>query len=165
MSIQDRYLQAVIKSLSPYNKHKFRDGYGYKIACPFCRDAQKNESKSKEKCAAIYPVVGSFSYFFSCNRGLNGGKGNQECSQTMRFSTLLKKWTHPSTANTPGRKEVAKAVHCLGIHQVQEVPVLIHQSVSLACAPGTTLSSSVGIPFVVFGLVRMPSTELIPGTG
>ena len=54
-----------------------------------------------------------------------------------------------------------KAVHCLGIHQVQEVPVLIHQSVSLACAPGTTLSSSVGIPFVVFGLVRMPSTELI----
>ena len=54
-----------------------------------------------------------------------------------------------------------KAVHCLGIHQVQEVPVLIHQSVSLACAPGTTLSSSVGIPFVVFGLVRIPTTELI----
>ena len=54
-----------------------------------------------------------------------------------------------------------KAVHCLGIYQVLEVPVLVYQPVSLACAPGTTLSSSVGITFVVFGLVLMPSTELI----
>ena len=108
MTIQQRYLEKMIPSLTPYQKHKFRDGYGYKIACPFCRDAQKNDSKSKEKCASIYPVEGSFSFFFSCNRGLNGGKGNQECSQTMRFSTLLKKWNPPLYRRYTREKEVEK---------------------------------------------------------
>ena len=132
MSIQDRYLQAVIRSLSPYNKHKFRDGYGYKIACPFCRDAQKNESKSKEKCAAIYPVVGSFSYFFSCNRGLNGGKGNQECSQTMRFSTLLKKWNPPLYRKYTREKEVAKQFRSQGLKRSIRFP---SSSTILCCFP------------------------------
>ena len=114
MTIQDKYLNAIIKSLSPYARPKFRDGYEYKIACPFCRDAQKNESKSKEKCAAIYPVVGSFSYFFSCNRGLNGGKGNQQCSHTMRFSTLLKLWNPPLYRKYTREKEVAKQFRSQG---------------------------------------------------
>ena len=71
MSLQDQYLQAVIRSLSPYQKHQFRGGTGYKVACPFCRDAQKNDSKSNEKCSVVYPVPQFFSYFFSFNRGLN----------------------------------------------------------------------------------------------
>lgn len=108
MSIQEKYINAIIQSLSPYKEHNFRDGSGYKVACPFCRDAQKNDSKRREKCAAIYPVVGSFSYFFSCNRGLNGGKGNQQCSHTMRFSTLLKKWNPPLYRKYVREKEMAK---------------------------------------------------------
>ena len=108
MSSQDHYLQAFIRSLSPYQKHQFRDGTGYKFACPFCRDAQKNDSKSNEKCAVIYPVPQSFSYFFSCNRGLNGGKGNQRCSYTMKFSTFLKQWNPPLCRKYIREKEVAK---------------------------------------------------------
>ena len=108
MTLKEKYIEVVIHSSSPFQKHKFRDGNGYKVACPFYRDVQKNESKSREKCSAIYPVVGSFSYFFSCNRGLNGGKGNQECSQTMRFSTLLKKWNLPLYRKYTREKEVAK---------------------------------------------------------
>ena len=108
MSIQEKYLKAIISSLSPFQKHSFRDGDGCKVACPFCRNAQKNESKSREKCAAIYPVEGSFSYFFSCNRGLNGGAGNQDCSYTMRFSTLLKKWNPPLYRKYVREKEMAK---------------------------------------------------------
>ena len=108
MTIQEKYINAIIESLSPYQKHAFRDGEGYKFACPFCRNAQKNESKSREKCAAIYPVEGTFSYFFSCNRGLNGGKGNQECSSTMRFSTFLKKWNPPLFRKYVRQKEMAK---------------------------------------------------------
>lgn len=108
MTLQEKYIKAVMPSLSPFQDHKFRDGNGYKLACPFCRDAQKNDSKRREKCAAIYPVVGSFSYFFSCNRGLNGGKGNQQCSHTMRFSTLLKKWNPPLYRKYVREKEMAK---------------------------------------------------------
>ena len=108
MTIQEKYINAIVDSLSPYQKHSFRDGDGYKVACPLCRNAQKNESKSREKCAAIYPVEGTFSYFFSCNRGLNGGKGNQECSSTMRFSTLLKKWNPPLFRKYVREKEMAK---------------------------------------------------------
>ena len=108
MTIQEKYLNAIMNSLSPYQKHSFRDGSGYKVACPFCRNAQKNESKSREKCASIYPVEGSFSYFFSCNRGLNGGAGNQDCSHTMRFSTLLKKWNPPLYRKYAREKEMAK---------------------------------------------------------
>ena len=108
MTIQENYLNAIINSLSPYRKHNFRDGTGYKVACPFCRNAQKNESKSLERCASVYPVEGSFSYFFSCNRGLNGGAGNQDCSHTMRFSTLLKKWNPPLYRKYVREKELAK---------------------------------------------------------
>ena len=108
MTLQEKYIKAVMPSLSPCQEHKFRGGNGYKFACPFCRDAQKNDSKRREKCSAIYPVVGSFSYFFSCNRGLNGGRGNQQCSHTMRFSTLLKKWNPPLYRKYVREKEMAK---------------------------------------------------------
>ena len=102
------HIDSIIESLSPYQKHGFRDGDGFKVACPFCRDAQKNDSKRREKCSSICPVVGSFSYFFSCNRGLNGGKGNQQCSHAMRFSTLLKLWNPPLYCKYTREKEVAK---------------------------------------------------------
>ena len=108
MTLQEKYIEALIHSLSPFQKRKFRDGNGYKVACPFCRDAQKNDSKRREKCASIDPVEGTFSYFFSCNRGLNGGKGNQECSSTMRFSTFLKKWNSPLFRKYVREKEMAK---------------------------------------------------------
>ena len=114
MTVQEKYLEAIIRSMSPYERHNFRDGSGYKVACPFCRDAQKTPSKSREKCAAIYPVVGSFSLFFTCNRGINGGAGNQHCSQTMRFSTLLKKWNPPLYRKYTREKEVAKQFRTQG---------------------------------------------------
>ena len=71
---------------------------------PFCSDAQKRESKSNKKCASLYPVEGTFTYFFSCNRGLNGGvQGVQSCNHTMRSLRLnairqLAKNVHPATS-------------------------------------------------------------------
>ena len=66
MTIQEKCINAIVELLSPYQRHNFRDGDGYRFAYQFCKNAQKNESKSREKCAAIYPAEGSFSYFFSC---------------------------------------------------------------------------------------------------
>ena len=89
MSITEKYIEVIKPSLSSCQKKKFRDGMGWTLACPFCRDAQKRESKSNEKCASLYPVEGTFTYFFSCNRGLNGGvQGVQSCNHTMRSLRL-----------------------------------------------------------------------------
>ena len=51
MTIAEKYIEIINPSLSPYQKKKFKDGWGWTLACPFCRDAQKHESKSNEKCA------------------------------------------------------------------------------------------------------------------
>ena len=109
MTITEKYIEIIQPSLSPCQKKKFRDGWGWTLACPFCRDAQKRESKSNEKCASLYPVEGTYTYFFSCNRGLNGGvQGVQSCNHTMKFSTFLKKH-HPTVYKQFVReKELAK---------------------------------------------------------
>ena len=109
MTITEKYIEIIKPSLSPCQKKKFRDGMGWTLACPFCKDAQKRESKSNEKCASLYPIEGTFMYFFSCNRGLNGGvQGVQSCNHTMRFSTFLKQH-HPTVYKSFVRKkELAK---------------------------------------------------------
>ena len=108
MTITEKHIEIIKPSLSPCQKKKFRDGMGWTLACPFCRDAQKRESKSNEKCASLYPVEGTFTYFFSCNRGLNGGvQGVQSCNHTMRFSTFLKKWNPPQYRKYVREKELA----------------------------------------------------------
>ena len=109
MTITEKYIDRIRSSLTPCQKMKFKDGWGYKLACPFCRDAQKRESKSKELCASLYPVEGAFTYFFSCNRGLHGGvQGVQSCNHTMRFSTFLKMWNPPQYRKYVREKEMAK---------------------------------------------------------
>ena len=109
MTITKKYIQAMQLSLLQCQKKQFRDGMGWTLACPFCRDAQKRESKSNEKCASLYPVEGTFTYFFSCNRGLNGGvQGVQSCNHTMKFSTFLKQH-HPTVYKSFVReKELAE---------------------------------------------------------
>ena len=109
MTIAEKYIEIIKPSLSPCQKKKFKDGWGWSLACPFCRDAQKRQSKCDEKCASLYPVEGSFTYFFSCNRGLNGGvQGLMPCDRTMRFSTFLKQH-HPTVYKSFVReKELAK---------------------------------------------------------
>ena len=109
MTITEKYIDKLIFALTPNEKKQFKDGMGYVLACPFCRDEQKRESKSREKCASIYPVEGAYTYFFSCNRGLNGGvQGVQSCNYTMRFSTFLKQH-HPTVYKSFVReKELAK---------------------------------------------------------
>ena len=109
MNITEKYIQAMQLSLLQCQKKQFRDGMGWTLACPFCRDAQKRVSKSNEKCASLYPVEGTYTYFFSCNRGLNGGaQGVQSCNHTMRFSTFLNQH-HPSVYKSFVReKELAK---------------------------------------------------------
>ena len=95
MIVTEKYIEIIKPSLSPCQKKKFKDGMGWSLACPFCRDAQKRQSKCDEKCATLYPIEGTFTYFFSCNRGLNGGvQGVQSCNHTMKFSTFLKQH-HP----------------------------------------------------------------------
>ena len=109
MTITEKYIEIIKPSLSPCQKKKFKDGWGYKLACPFCGDVQKRESKSKELCASLYPVEGTYTYFFSCNRGLNGGaQGVQSCNHTMRFSTFLKQWNLPQYRKFVREKELAK---------------------------------------------------------
>ena len=109
MTIAEKYIETIKPSLSPCQKKKFKDGMGLNLACPFCRDAQKRESKSNEKCASLCPVEGTFTYFFSCNRGLNGGlQGVQPCNHTMWFSTFLKKLNPPQYRNYVRVKELAK---------------------------------------------------------
>ena len=109
MTITEKFVEIIKPSLSPCQKKKFKDGIGWTLACPFCRDAQKRQSKSNEKCASLYPVEGTFTYFFSCNRGLNGGvQGVQSCNHTMRFSTFLKQWNPPQYRKYVREKEMAK---------------------------------------------------------
>ena len=109
MNITEKYIEIIKPSLSSCQKRKFRDGWGWTLACPFCKDAQKRESKSNEKCASLYPVEGSFTYFFSCNRGLNGGsQGLMPCDRNMRFSTFLKQWNPPQYRKFVREKELAK---------------------------------------------------------
>ena len=109
MSITEKYIEIIKPSLSSCQKKKFRDGWGWTLACPFCKDAQKRESKSNEKCASLYPVEGAFTYFFSCNRGLNGeSQGLMPCDRNMRFSTFLKQWNPPQYRKFVREKELAK---------------------------------------------------------
>ena len=109
MTITEKHVGMIALSLSHCQKKKFRDGMGWTLACPFCRDAQKRESKSNEKCASLYPVEGTFTYFFSCNRGLNGGvQGVQSCNHTMRFSTFLKQHQPSLYKSFVREKEMAK---------------------------------------------------------
>ena len=109
MTITEKYIDEIKQSLTPCQRKKFRDGVGWTLVCPFCRDAQKRESKSKEKCATLYPVEGTYTYFFSCNRGLNGGaQGVQSCNHAMRFSTFLKKWNLPQYRKYVRERELAK---------------------------------------------------------
>ena len=109
MTITEKYIEIIKPSLSPCQKKKFRDGMGWTLACPFCKDAQKRESKSNEKCASLYPIEGTFTYFFSCNRGLNGGvQGVQSCNHKMRFSTFLKQHHQTVYKSFVREKELAK---------------------------------------------------------
>ena len=109
MTITEKYIQAMQLSLLQCQKKQFRDGMGWTLACPFCRDAQKRESKSNEKCASLYPVEGAFTYFFSCNRGLNGGvQGVQSCDHTMKFATFLKQHQPSVYKSFVREKELAK---------------------------------------------------------
>ena len=109
MTIAEKYIQMMQLSLLHCQKKQFRDGMGWTLACPFCRDAQKCESKSNEKCASLCPVEGTFTYFFSCKRGLNGGvQGVQSCDHTMRFSTFLKQHQPSFYKSFVREKELAK---------------------------------------------------------
>ena len=109
MTITEKYIGMIALSLSHCQKKKFRDGMGWTLACPFCRDAQKRESKINEKCASLYPVEGTFTYFFSCDRGLNGGvQGVQSCNHTMRFSTFLKQHQPSLYKSFVREKELSK---------------------------------------------------------
>ena len=109
INIKGKYIEIIKPSLSSCQKKKFRDGWGWTLACSFCKDAQKRESKSDEKCASLYPVEGAFTYFFSCNRALNGGsQGLMPCDRNMRFSTFLKQWNPPQCRKFVREKELAK---------------------------------------------------------
>ncbi|KZR89896.1 hypothetical protein MITS9508_00970 [Synechococcus sp. MIT S9508] len=109
MTITEKYIEMIALSLLHCQRKQFRDGMGCTLACPFCREAQKRESKKNEKCASLYPVEGTFNHFFSCNRGLNGGvQGVHSCNYTMRFSTFLKHWNPPQYRNYVGEKELGK---------------------------------------------------------
>ena len=95
MTIQEKYIQAILPSLSPHKTKLFRDGSGYQFACPFCSSHQKRESKVKEKCAALSPLAGSYWWVFNCQRGIRGGKGSERCNRPMRFDTFLAQWNPP----------------------------------------------------------------------
>ena len=84
MAIAEKYIEVIKPSLSPSQKKKFIDGMGWTLACPFCRDAQKRQSKCNEKCASLFPREGTYTYFLSCNH-------------TVRYSTFSSIGIHRST--------------------------------------------------------------------
>ena len=109
MSLPEKYLDKVLPSLSPYSKKKFKSGWGYTLACPFCSPAQKRESKANEKCASLYPVEGSPYLMFSCSRGMNGGtQGLVDCSRRTRLDTFIKHWHPEMHRHWMREKEMAK---------------------------------------------------------
>ena len=95
MTINEKYIQAILASLSPYKANQFRDGSGYQFPCPFCSSHQKRESKVNEKCAALSPLAGSYQWVFNCQRGIRGGKGNERCNRPMRLDAFLRQWNPP----------------------------------------------------------------------
>ena len=109
MTINEKYISAILPSLSPYRTRRFRDGTGYVLACPFCGDAQKRESKKNEMCAALTPLANSYQWVFNCQRGLNGGKGNDRCFYTMRLDTFLQQWNPPLYRQYLREKQVVTA--------------------------------------------------------
>ena len=116
MTTQERCIAKIKPCLFPfkYNQKAFRDGNGYVFACPLCSHAQEKESKRKEKCAALYPLAGSFQWIFNCSRGCNGGKGNDKCSRPMRFDSFLQAWNPPLYRQYSREKEVAKRLRSTG---------------------------------------------------
>ena len=94
MTINKKYIEAILPSLSPYKAKQFRDGSGYQFPCPFCSSHQKRESKVNEKCAALSPLAGSYQWVFNCQRGIRGGR-NERCNRPMRLIPSLDSGIHP----------------------------------------------------------------------
>ena len=95
MTINEKYIEAILPSLSPYKAKQFRDGSGYQFPCPFCSSHQKRESKVNEKCAALSPLTGSYQWVFNYQKGIKGGKGNERCNRRMRLDAFLRQWNPP----------------------------------------------------------------------
>ena len=45
MTITEKYIEIIKPSLSPCQKKKFKDGMGWVLACPFCRDRCPEEAE------------------------------------------------------------------------------------------------------------------------
>ena len=95
-TITEEYINKVLPSLSPYHKKKMGNGlYGYALACPFCSHHQTSDNDVNNKCAVLSPIKGSQDWIFACSRGISGGKGNHQCSHSMKFDWFLRKWNPP----------------------------------------------------------------------
>jgi len=99
------YIRIVLPSLSPYHKKKFKDGWGYSLACPFCSCHQRSDKAINDKCAVLSPITGSRQWFFACQRGIEGGLGNDQCKYSMGFAAFLKKWNPPLHRNYLKQRE------------------------------------------------------------
>ena len=64
MTITEKYIEIIKPSLSPCQKKKFRDGMGWTLACPFCRDAQKRQRGSAGD-ALLFSIKKAFDHL--CN--------------------------------------------------------------------------------------------------
>ena len=108
MTINEKYIEAILDSLKPVASKRFRDGDGYVFACPFCSSLQEKERKKNEKCAALTPLAGSYQWVFNCQRGIHNQKLISACNRPMRFDAFLRQWNPPLYRKYSREKELVK---------------------------------------------------------
>lgn len=93
MTITEKYIEYLSQGLSGVNGGTFErvvmsNGLmKYTFPCPHCSDLRKKERNKRKRDAFIFPIQGSFKYFFSCSN-----KGTTECMKTIPFHSFLENY-------------------------------------------------------------------------
>lgn len=93
MTITEKYIDYLSHGLSGVNGGTFEivvltNGIiKYTFPCPHCSDMRKKDRNKRKRDASIFPIRGSFKYYFTCSN-----KGSVECMETIPFRYFLKNY-------------------------------------------------------------------------
>jgi len=85
MTINEKYVQILLPTLSPCRKKKFKGGFGYSFPCPFCGATN----------ATLKPLEGSFQWVFACEAGMKRGPASCRCGIPMNLNAFIGNWNPP----------------------------------------------------------------------
>ena len=69
MTITEKYISKILPYLDEEIETEIINGLvSYKFACPWCSMFCRAKKTSKQKCASLTPIKGSFDYKFVCKR-------------------------------------------------------------------------------------------------